>query len=195
MERATEIELFDFGQLLVRNSLISEAALEECLEAQREVSRRGMDVIPRLGELLVARGYLTEEQVVTALSQQEMAILFCPRCEVQVNVPQRDDVREVRCIRCRGTLIVPREPRDVKVSEDSIIFISREPVPSEVEEASRESWRRFGKYTLINEIGRGGAGVVHRAWDHYLNQFVALKRIHPEPPAGRRTRTGIEDRS
>jgi len=194
MERATEIELFDFGQLLVRNSLISEAALEECLEAQREVARRGMDVIPRLGELLVARGYLTEEQVVTVLSQQEMAILFCPRCEVQVNVPQRDDVREVRCIRCRGTLIVPREPRDVKVSEDSIIFISREPVPSEVEEASRESWRRFGKYTLINEIGRGGAGVVHRAWDHYLNQFVALKRIHPEPPAGRRTRTGIEDR-
>jgi serine/threonine protein kinase len=193
-EPATEIEPFDFGQLLVRNSLISESALEECLEAQREVARRGVDAIPRLGELLVARGYLTEEQVVSVLSQQEMAILFCPRCEVQVNVPVREDVREVRCVRCRGTLIVPREPRDLKVTEDSIIFISREPVPSEVEEASRESWRKFGKYTLINEIGRGGAGVVHRAWDHYLNQFVALKRIHPEPPPGRRGRAAIEER-
>jgi len=175
---AAAVEIFDFGQLLVRNGLISEAALAECLEVQREVGRAGLDVIPRLGELLVARGFLTQDQVREALSQQEKSILFCPRCEVQVNVPRRDDVSEVRCIRCRGALVKPRDLTDVKVSEDSIIFISREPVPREVEEAAKDPARRFGKYTLINEIGRGGAGVVHRAWDHYLSQFVALKRIH-----------------
>jgi serine/threonine protein kinase len=175
---ATAVETFDFGQLLVRNGLISEAALSECLEVQREVGRTGLDAIPRLGELLVARGFLTQSQVLAALSQQEKTILFCPRCEVQVNVPRRPDVSEVRCIRCRGALVQPRDVSDVKVTEDSIIFISREPVPREVEEAAKDPARRFGKYTLINEIGRGGAGVVHRAWDHYLSQFVALKRIH-----------------
>ncbi len=185
---------FDFGQLLVRNGLISEAALAECLEVQREVGRSGMDVIPRLGELLVARGFLTQGQVLTALSQQEKSILFCPRCEVQVNVPRRDDVSEVRCIRCRGALVKPRDLSDVKVSEDSIIFISREPVPREVEEAAKDPARRFGKYTLINEIGRGGAGVVHRAWDHYLSQFVALKRIHGGGTPGSPGRSDPEGR-
>jgi len=178
LEPVAAIEPFDLGQLLVRNGLISEAALSECLGVQREVARAGLDDIPRLGELLIARGFLTREQVVAALSQQAQTILYCPRCDVQVNVQRRPDVREVHCIRCQGTLVSPREPRDVKVSDDSIIFISREPVPREVEEASKDRSRKFGKYTLINEVGRGGAGVVHRAWDHYLSQFVALKRIH-----------------
>jgi len=178
LEPAAAIEPFDLGQLLVGNGLISEAALAECLGVQREVARAGLDDIPRLGELLIARGLLSREQVVAALSQQAQTILYCPRCDVQVNVQRRPDVREVHCIRCRGTLVSPREPRDVKVSDDSIIFISREPVPREVEEASKDRARKFGKYTLINEVGRGGAGVVHRAWDHYLSQFVALKRIH-----------------
>src|SRR5258706_3619100 len=120
---ALATETFDFGQLLVRNGLISEAALAECLEVQREVGRSGLDVIPRLGELLVARGFLTQGQVLTALSQQEKSILFCPRCEVQVNVPSRPDVSEVRCIRCRGALVLPRDLSDVTGSEDSIIFI------------------------------------------------------------------------
>ena len=191
---ATAAETFDFGQLLVRNGLVSEAALAECLEVQREVGRSGLDVIPRLGELLVARGFLTQGQVLTALSQQEKSILFCPRCEVQVNVPSRPDVSEVRCIRCRGALVLPRDLSDVKVSEDSIIFISREPMPREVEEAAKDPARRFGKYTLINEIGRGGAGVVHRAWDHYLSQFVALKRIHGGGTAGSPGRADPEGR-
>src|SRR5262245_26068947 len=136
------VETFDFGQLLVRNGLISESALAECLDVQREVGRSGMDVIPRLGELLVARGFLTQNQVLGALSQQEKSILYCPRCEVQVNVPSRPDVSEVRCIRCRGELVQPRDLSDVKVSEDSIIFISREPVPREVEEAAKDPARR-----------------------------------------------------
>lgn len=191
---ATAVETFDFGQLLVRSGLISEAALAECLEVQREVGRSGLDVIPRLGELLVARGFLTQSQVLAVLSQQEKSILFCPRCEVQVNVPSRPDVSEVRCIRCRGALVKPRDLSDVKVSEDSIIFISREPVPREVEEAAKDPARRFGKYTLINEIGRGGAGVVHRAWDHYLSQFVALKRIHGGGTPGSPSRADAEGR-
>ncbi|HZL70880.1 MAG TPA: serine/threonine-protein kinase [Planctomycetota bacterium] len=190
----TPPETFDFGQLLVRSGLISEAALAECLEVQREVGRSGLDIIPRLGELLVARGFLTQSQVLAVLSQQEKSILFCPRCEVQVNVPSRPDVSEVRCIRCRGSLVQPRDLSDVKVSEDSIIFISREPVPREVEEAAKDPARRFGKYTLINEIGRGGAGVVHRAWDHYLSQFVALKRIHGGGTPGSPGRADAEGR-
>ena len=37
----------------------------------------------------------------------------------------------------------------------------------------------IGKYTLSDELGRGGFGVVYRAEDPYLGRTVALKVLHP----------------
>ncbi len=175
-------EPLDLGQVLIGQGLVSEDAVRECLQIQRDTERTGRDVpVPRLGELLVQRGYVTEKQVVEALASQQKTILFCPRCDVQVNVMQRSDVREYKCARCEGTLVQPGSNKDLKVIDSSIIFISKDPVPKEVIEAAKEEPRRFGKYILVNEIGRGAVGIIHRAWDTYLNQYVALKMIKPPP--------------
>lgn len=37
--------------------------------------------------------------------------------------------------------------------------------------------RRFGRYWLTEELGRGGMGVVHKAWQSDLDRFVAIKMI------------------
>lgn len=42
-------------------------------------------------------------------------------------------------------------------------------------EAPAESIRTVGKYALVKEIGRGGAGVVWKAWDTVLNRWAAIK--------------------
>src|SRR5262245_62728835 len=48
-----------------------------------------------------------------------------------------------------------------------------------------ESLRRLGDYELLEEIGRGGMGVVYRARPVGLNRIVALKMIQGRDFASR----------
>src|SRR5262249_48911368 len=50
-------------------------------------------------------------------------------------------------------------------------------LPPEVLQAAEDSRRQFGKYVLVSEVGRGGAGVVYRAWQRDCNRIVALKQL------------------
>jgi len=157
------------GQILLRQGTVTAANLEECLKIQQSMA--GQSHVPRLGELLVQKGYTTKEAIRNALAEQGKKVLLCSRCNIMVTVTMRPDAIE------------PSPDRADDSIDSMIIVASSAPVPPEVIEARKDPSKRFGKYIILGEIGRGGIGAIYRAWDAYLNQIVALKRIKP-PPQG-----------
>lgn len=119
------------GRLLVRQGLVKEAQVYECLRASAELGESGQKA-PRLGELLVRKGFLTPD-----LSRR----------------------------------LVPPDRRG-----ETTEMLRRE-MPEEAVEAARDPARQFagGKYLLVQEAGRGGMGVVWKAWQPDLRRWVAVK--------------------
>ena len=169
------------GQILLRQGTVTAANLEECLKIQQSMA--GQSHVPRLGELLVQKGYTTKEAIRNALAEQGKKVLLCSRCNIMVTVTMRPDAIGYKCGKCETILIEPSPDRADDSIDSMIIVASSAPVPPEVIEARKDPSKRFGKYIILGEIGRGGIGAIYRAWDAYLNQIVALKRIKP-PPQG-----------
>jgi serine/threonine protein kinase len=64
--------------------------------------------------------------------------------------------------------------RDIAAADDALALEGLDP-PSHPENLGR-----LGDYELIDWVGRGGMGVVFRAFDAALNRFVAIKLLAPQ---------------
>jgi len=169
------------GEWCIRKGLATEEEIASSLRAQ-QLAEAGGGAALRLGEILVARGILTHHQVAEALAAQQKEIRFCPRCGIQINVSKRGDAAQYRCGRCQGPLETPEGTAPLHAVDEDFILVSRDPLPPDVQSALEDPATRFGKYVLLKQIGQGGIGVVYLAWDTYLSQYVALKRLRTARP-------------
>ncbi|MBI4618232.1 MAG: protein kinase [Planctomycetes bacterium] len=59
-----------FGRIAVKNGIVTEEQVEECLRIQKLVPRSGEMAVPRLGELLIEKGYATVADTLAVLRAQ-----------------------------------------------------------------------------------------------------------------------------
>jgi serine/threonine protein kinase len=184
------------GKLLVDRGLVTEYRVNECLRLQAQMAELGIKPVPQLGDVLIRRGYLDREAVETALQLQSLHLYTCPDCGARLEVPDSAAGQaEFPCRAC-GAQVPALFAKLATAVREALDDASREQnveLPDEVRAAATDPSKCFGKYVLIREIGRGGAGIVYKAWQQDLNKVVALKILPHESDTAAGVRTPFGD--
>ncbi|HZF00146.1 MAG TPA: protein kinase [Planctomycetota bacterium] len=160
------------GRLLIKQGLVKEAQLYECLRASAEIGEKG-EKPPRLGELLVRKGYLTTDAVDRVLPTSRKDRFLCPKCGTQFSSMGGDESRFPTCKQCGAVL--ERRERSGRPGETTETM--KVDFPEDAAKVAKDPARQFagGKYLLVQEVGHGGMGVVWKAWQTDLRRYVAVK--------------------
>jgi predicted Ser/Thr protein kinase len=160
------------GRILVDADLAPATRVEECLALQEQALRAGAEKPQPLGDLLVARGYATKEDVGCALELQARTRLSCGTCRTEYGTDEIFRAALDECPSCRGALEVLLPPEKAAPST---------PVPP-------EKPLDFGRYQVLRQVGQGAMGAVYEALDGELERKVALKVIRRDLKPGEKAK-------
>ena len=184
------------GRILVERGLATEYQVNEALRLQGRMVELGIQPVPPLGEILLRRGYVLQEALDTALQLQNLQLYTCPECGAPIDI-DRDAAAEqdYSCAACGAEvpMLFARMATAVREALDVASKAHDVELPDEVRRAAKEPSKSFGKYILIREIGRGGAGIVYKAWQREHNAVVALKVLPHESDTAAGVKTPFGD--
>ncbi len=152
-----------FGKLLISQRLVTPEQLNEGLRAQASDPAH-----PRLGEALVAKGYLQPDQVTKVLAAQKKIIVECPGCRTAFNIAGAEAGQRVKCRAC-GKLMTVRTTAGGRLDVVETVVVP-----------PKEPGKKFGRFDLFGELGRGSMAVVYKGRDSKTGRAVALKVLARE---------------
>ncbi len=161
------------GELALQSGVLKREDLDESLRYQRQNYLDGD--FRRLGEILVDHARCSRAQVRDLLSRQGITIVECELCETRYNALLFRDSGS--CLRC-GRRLHPSDPDADLTVEDAIAGGDSRAIRLLHEYRQRNP--RIGKFEILGEVGRGGMGVIYKAWETELQRHVALKFLRPD---------------
>src|SRR5579883_2116218 len=162
-------------KLLLRDGRVAKEHVDRAMARQRELLSRGRRV--RIIELLLESGHLG----LTALEDASQALrraatpVTCRSCGAAYSIASYDSGRIYLCKACTGELApagAPAPAAPPPTSSGSSAVLPR----------VGEGGARTGRYSSLQEIGRGGMGRVYKAWDDVHQRWIALKVISDRQP-------------
>jgi formylglycine-generating enzyme required for sulfatase activity len=89
------------GRILVQKSQVTQQQLNECLGIQAASLEDGEEEVPRLGALLIKKGYVTPSLIMHALALQQKTIMACEACSLRFNVQNYNPATPIPCPQCK----------------------------------------------------------------------------------------------
>jgi predicted Ser/Thr protein kinase len=154
------------GQILVQSGFAAADHVQEALAAQKACAT-AQAAVPRLGEILLEKGYVTYASLQAALQRQgKLLRLTCRSCGARCSAEPVEG-KVFLCPTCAAPLSdSTRMPAVADAAE-----------PPEVVEAATNPANVLVKYVLTKQIGKGSMGAVFKAWDRGLRRWVAVKLL------------------
>ncbi len=184
------------AQIAVDQGLITPEQRDAALKIQADL--RAQDLYIRVGEILARRTLLQPSQVRELLEKQGLALVRCRFCGKQYNARNWSAGRG-RCP-CGGDLDLAPPEAPLSVSGNAAMAKVEDAGPDKPAPSPDSlRGRYFGKYPLLEELGRGAMGLVYKAHDPALGRPIAIKVLidagTPEESAKRRHQFLQEARS
>jgi serine/threonine-protein kinase len=178
---------YEFGELAIKEGLITFDQLKECLDIQYQIRNLGYEPKP-LDEILIDRKYMTRHQVETLKStggkpKEQTA----PRVEsrlgeiaVKKKFISKEQLEECLLLQARsrdpgqkprklGEILVEKGYITADQLDELLIQSAKAPAPFEIP-----------GFEIVSKIGLGGMGAVYKARQVSIGREVAIKVLFPK---------------
>jgi protein-arginine kinase activator protein McsA len=136
-----------FGKVAVREKAATQDQVNECLRIQAQEGETRS-----LGEIMVAKGYVTDAQVKELLGKQLKKIMWCPACRLSFTVLSLSEGKRIDCPKCKGPLSEGKPTDTTRTDAEfatSVMRAVKAGIPAPAAEKPRPSAKRIKAKCVI----------------------------------------------